>query len=221
MKRWLTAAAVALLALALAAPAHSAVRRSPEFGQFYNPFPYYYQPELVKVFSGITPGTTTLGEILEKRGEPKRVVNNLYLYYEWVDYPQGRRDFQEVYLEFRESKRLGKKRYSDEGLDLTAVVSRIFVYSTYRMDRLATYLDQIADVTVYPYDVVYNRRDRFYTMVFPYQGYAMYFTGGSGRFVGEAYFEPELYEVRRRIRISVGSFNFERVEREELPAWLR
>jgi len=49
----------------------------------------------------------------------------------------------------------------------------------------------------------------------------MYFTGGSGRFVGEAYFEPELYEVRRRIRISVGGFNFERVEREQLPAWLR
>jgi len=38
--------------------------------------------------------------------------------------------------------------------------------------------------------------------------------------VGEAYFEPERYEVRRRARISVGSFDFERVEREELPVWL-
>ena len=221
MKRWLTVATIALLALALAAPAHSAVRPSPEIGRFYNPFPYYYEPELVKVFSGITPGTTTLGEILERRGEPRRVVNNLYLYYEWVDYPQGRRDFQEVYLEFRESKRLGNKRYSDEGLDLTAVVSRIFVYSTYRMERFATYLDQIAGITLYPYEVVYNRSGRYYTMVFPYQGYAMYFLGGSGRFVGEAYFEPERYEVRRRFSISVGSFNFERVERDRLPVWLR
>jgi len=157
VKRWLTVATIALAALALSAPAAAAVRPSPEIGQFYNPFPYYYEPELVKVFSGITPGTTTLGEILEKRGKPKRVVNNYYLYYEWVDYPRGRRDFQEVYLEFRESRRLGNKRYSEEGLDLTAVVSRIFVYSTYRMERLATYIDQIADITLYPYEVYYSR----------------------------------------------------------------
>ena len=101
------------------------------------------------------------------------------------------------------------------------MVSRVFVYSTYRMERLATYIDQIADITLYPYEVYYSRSGRYCTMVLPYQGYAMYFTGDSRRFVGEAYFEPERYEVRRRVRISVGSFNFERVEREELPAWLR
>jgi len=213
------AVAVGALIIASSAAAQARVRPSPEGGAFYNPFPYYYEPELVKVFRGLTPGTTTLEEVLDRYGKPKAVVNQRYFYYQWRGWEDGVRDYQEVYLEFRESKRLGKPRYNEEGLDLTAVVARIFVYSTYRMEYYATYLDQIAQITAYPYELVYDRKQRLYTMLFPYQGYGMYFNH-DGRFVGEVYFEPERYEVKRRVSISVGDFNFSFTRREELPRWL-
>jgi hypothetical protein len=215
---WMVFVAVALTTL-IATTAHARIRPAPEGGAFYYPFPYYYEPDLVKVFSGITPGTTTLEEMLERRGKPKAVVNNRYFYYEWRDWVDGQRDFQEVYIEFRESKRLGKQRLSEEGLDLTAVVSRIFVYSTRRMERYATYIDQVAAITLYPYDTYYDRKGELYTMLFPYQGYGMYFNS-DGRFVGEVFFEPERYEVRRSVSISVGDFKFSFVKRDELPLWL-
>lgn len=208
-----------VLIMLIVTPAHARIRPAPEGGAFYYPFPYYYEPDLVKVFSGIAPGTTTLEEMLERRGKPKAVINNRYFYYEWRDWVGGERDFQEVYIEFRESKRLGRRRFNEEGLDLTAVVSRVFVYSTRRMEHYATYIDQIARITLYPYDTYYDRKGRLYTMLFPYQGYGMYFND-DGRFVGEVYFEPERYEVRRGVSISVGDFRFSFVKREELPLWL-
>jgi len=215
---WMMLAAT-VLAMLMAAPSHARIRSAPEGGAFYYPFPYYYEPDLVKVFSGITPGTTTLEEMLERRGKPKAVVNNRYFYYEWRDWVDGRRDFQEVYIEFRQSKRLGKRRFSEEGLDLTAIVSRVFAYSTRRMQHYVTYIDQIASITRYPYDTYYDRKGGLYTMLFPYQGYGMYFNE-DGRFVGEVYFEPERYEVRRRVSISVGDFKFSFVKREDMPLYL-
>ncbi len=208
-----------MLALVSPTAAYARVRPAPEAGAFYYPFPYYYEPDLVKVLSGVTPGTTTLEEILERRGKPIRVVNNRFFYYEWREWVDGYRDFQEVYIEFRQSKRLGKRRFSDEGLDLTAVVSRIFVYSTYRMEHYATYLDQVAAITSYPYEIIYDRSYGLYTMLFPYQGYGMYFND-DGRFVGEVYFEPERYEISRTVSISIGDFNFSFAKREELPRYL-
>ncbi len=211
--------ATTVFVLLTAAPSHSRIRPAPHGGAFYYPFPYYYEPSLVKVFRGITPGTTTLEEMLERRGKPKAIVNNRYFYYEWRDWVDGQRDFQEVYIEFRQSKRLGKRRFTEEGLDLTAVVSRVFVYSTRRMQHYVTYIDQVTSITLYPYAIYCDRKEGLYTMLFPFQGYGMYFNIDC-RFVGEVYFEPERYEVRRGVSISVGDFKFSFIKREEMPLYL-
>jgi len=237
--------------LAFSASVDARVMPAPYFPYFYNPFPASYQKNLVKIFDGITPGTTTLQEILERYGYPKYVVNNRYFYYErltGVDRAsRGSRENSRIYIEFRKSKKLGMPRYLG-GLDLTAVVSRIFVSSDYRMGELATYLDQILSVTVYPYELYYvpvndlrygsqeepypqhSYRDDYsdssligdyYALIFPYQGYAMYFDGLSERFFGEAYFEPKLYQVRESVRFYTGNFDFRKIELDNLPPYLR
>jgi hypothetical protein len=73
---------------------------------------------------------------------------------------------------------------------------------------------------VYPHETLYSRNDNYYTLVFPYQGYAMFFDG-NGRLDGEVYFEPQRYEYQQSISISRGSFNFSFTKREELPLFLR
>ena len=217
----LVAALVAACIPLFSPAAHARVRRSQgQSWNFYYPLPYVYEPSLVKIYSGITPGTTTLEEMLQTRGYPDELINNRFFFYHWTDNPAGVRDRQEVYIEFRRSHRLGKARYDDNGLELTAVVSRIYVYSQARMGRYATYIDQITGITVYPHDVYYDRDSGLYTLVFPYQGYAMYFDSG-GRLIGEVYFEPENYVTRTGISINSGSFNFSFTKTGDLPAFLR
>lgn len=199
---------------------YAAVRPAPSYPQFYYPFPSHYVKNLVKVYDGLTAGTTALEEVLERYGPPRYVVNHRYFYYDfhrssYSGYP----DEQEVYIEFRKSRRFGKPRYRD-GYDLTAVISRIFAHSSYRMERLATYPDQIMDITVYPYVAGYNADRGFYFLLFPYQGYGMYFAGASGRFVGEAYFEPEQYEVSSYFHVRLGDYDYRSFNRDELPLYL-
>lgn len=215
-------AALVAVGISLFSPAaHARVRRSQGHSwNFYYPLPYVYEPSLVKIYSGITPGITTLKEMLQTRGYPDDLINNRFFFYQWTDYPDGVRDRQEVYIEFRRSSRFGKPRFDENGLELTAVVSRIYVYSQARMGHYTTYLDQITGTTVYPHKVYYDRDSRLYTLIFPYQGYAMYFDD-RGRLIGEVYFEPERYETRTRISISRGSFNFSFTKTDELPAFLR
>ena len=212
----LVAACIPLIPMA----AHARIRSSQHGWNFYYPLPYAYEQDLVKIYSGITPGTTTLEEMLQTRGYPDELINNRFFFYQWTDNTDGWRDRQDVYIEFRRSHRLGKSRYDDNGLELTAVVSRVYVYSQVRMGRYATYLDQITGITVYPHEVYYDRDSGLYTLEFPYQGYAMYFDGG-GRLIGEVYFEPENYVTRTGISISSGSFNFSFTKTDELPVFLR
>ena len=244
--------AVFILGLSvLSASVDARVRPAPYFPRFYNPFPTTYQENLVKIFDGITPGTTTLQEILERYDYPKYVVNNRYFYYERLTGVERglrvSRENSKIYIEFRKSKKLGRPRYLG-GLDLTAVVSRIFVSSDYRMGELATYLGQILSATAYPYELYYVPMDDFrygsqtaphpnhsyggelsrgypeggyYALIFPYQGYAMYFDALTERFFGEAYFEPKLYEVKESVRFYAGNFELRRVELKNLPPYLR
>jgi hypothetical protein len=217
----LVAALVAACIQLFSPAAHARVRRSQGHSwNFYYPLPYAYERNLVKIYSGITPGMTTLEEMLQTRGYPDELINNRFFFYQWTDNTDGWRDRQDVYIEFRRSHRLGKSRYDDNGLELTAVVSRIYVYSQVRMGQYATYLDQITGITVYPHDVYYDRDTGLYTLEFPYQGYAMYFDNGS-RLIGEVYFEPENYVTRTGISISSGNFNFSFTKTDELPAFLR
>jgi len=199
--------------------AYATVRPAPLYPGFYNPFPLYYEKHLVKIYDGLTPGTSTLEEVLERYGNPRYIVNDRYFFYVFNRSYRGYPDRQEVYVEFRKSRRLGKPRYRD-GYELTAVVSRIFAHSSYRMDRLSTYPDQILHITVYPYIAGYNARRGFYFLEFPYQGYGMYFSDSSGRFIGEVYFEPERYEIKSYYHFRVGSYDFQRIEHEELPLYL-
>ncbi len=207
-------------AFLLPVDSYGRVRESPYYPYFYNPFPPYYNKNLVKVFDGMEPGTTTLEEILERYGYPKYIVNNRYFYYELNDWHDPLPDRHNIYVEFRRSRKFGKQRF-EGNLPLTAVVSKIFVFSDYRMGTLATYLNQILGVTPYPYELYYVTRDDYYTLLFRYQGYAMYFDGDSGRLIGEAYFEPELYEVRSYLRFSIGGMEFRLIERDKLPVYLR
>lgn len=208
-----------MVVLVMTGAAHATVRPAPEYPSFYNPFPAYYVKNLVKVYEGLMPGTTPLEEVLERYGSPRYVVNHRYFYYRSHRSYRGYPDSQELYIEFRKSRRLGKPRYRD-GYDLTAMISRIFVYSSYRMGRLATYADQVMDIAIYPYVAGCNARRGFYFLLFPYQGYGMYFSGSSGRFVGEVYFEPERYETRSYYHFSIGNYDSRRLKRDQLPLYL-
>lgn len=219
LQKTIAAVVTVFVLVTLGVVAHASVRPAPEYPRFYNPFPPCHVKNLVKVFDGLTPGTSTLEEVLERYGNPRYVVNNRYFYYRFHRSYRGYPDEQEVYIEFRKSRRLGKPRYRD-GYELTAVISRIFVHSDYRMERLATYPDQIMDMTVYPYVAGYNARRGCYFLLFPYQGYGMYFSDDSGRFVGEIYFEPERYEIKSYFHFRAGSYDFRSLERDELPLYL-
>lgn len=195
------------------------VREAPYFPSFYNPFPPYYQKNLVKVFEGLMPGTTTLEEVLKRYDYPDYVLNERYFFYRLRGNYQGWTDMQDVYIEFRKSKKLGMPRYKN-GLDLTALVSRIYVYSDFRMGELATYIDQILSITPYPHTILYSSEDDYYLVIFPYQGYAMFFDGESGRFFGEAYFEPEIYDTTSYLVLKVNALECKTIKKEKLPRFL-
>ncbi len=173
----------------------------------------------MKVFRGLTPGTTTLEEVLRTYDYPKYIINDRYFYYEMRNTYRGWDDREDVFIEFRRSKKLGKPRYLGD-LDLTAVVSKVFVYSDYRMGELATYIDQIISITPYPYSVFYEPIKDYFILVFPNQGYAMYFDGEEKRLIAEAYFEPKIWKSSEYLKIRNPGFEFRKFKKELIPKFL-